>query len=476
MAEFSKTATSSSPVENRTVGDSNGKSHNLDYPPLPIISAPLNGNNWLAWSRAVRIALGGRDKLSFIDGTSTQPHEGAEAIKQWKITDYMVLTWILNTISKEIVNAYLYASSARNLWLQLEARYGESNGPLLYQLQREINSMTQEASQLMQFLMGLNETFDGVRSQILVMEPLPHVDKAFSMVMRVERQRKVHMETAETGINNAMYARNGDQERIGYKTFVKKKNVDKRFLTCTCCGKSGHTKESCFKVHGVPDWYKDLIDKKKKGGNEGRVYMAAETEKNPETSANSLIADLMEALKLVQNRSVTDPVKVHFAQFEEELAGTAQLTDSIALAEVLHIPSFQHNLLSVSQLCKALPIRFIFHNSSCILQDQRTEEVLAIGNQIGKLFYLTPSSFSSTAAVNKRTKSVPEFVHLSQDCTSYELWHKRLGHPSENVIDHIPTLRCKQPKEQSVCSICPLAKQSRNLFLRVTLQQIPYLH
>ncbi|KAK4381368.1 hypothetical protein Sango_2975400 [Sesamum angolense] len=98
MAEFSKTATSSSPVENRTVGDSNGKSHNLDYPPLPIISAPLNGNNWLGWSRAVRIALGGRDKLSFIDGTSTQPHEGAEAIKQWKITDYMVLTWILNTI------------------------------------------------------------------------------------------------------------------------------------------------------------------------------------------------------------------------------------------------------------------------------------------------------------------------------------------------------------------------------------------
>ncbi|KAL0354129.1 UNVERIFIED_CONTAM: hypothetical protein Sangu_0994200 [Sesamum angustifolium] len=177
IAEFSKASTSSSPVENRTVGDSNGKSHNLDYPPLPIISAPLNGNNWLAWRRAVRIALG-----------------------------------------------------ARNLWLQLEARYGESNGPLLYQLQREINSMTQatctcglcicgynnrntaqiEASQLMQFLMGLHETFDGVRSQILVVEPLPHVDKAFSIVMRVERKWKVNMETVETGMNNAMYARNGD--------------------------------------------------------------------------------------------------------------------------------------------------------------------------------------------------------------------------------------------------------------------------
>ncbi|KAK4381367.1 Retrovirus-related Pol polyprotein from transposon RE1 [Sesamum angolense] len=202
------------------------------------------------------------------------------------------------------------------------------------------------------------------------MEPLPHVDKAFSMVMRVERQRKVHMETAETGINNAMYARNGDQERIGYKTFVKKKNVDKR---------------------------------KRKEVMRGEYTWLQRLKRIQRLSANSLIADLMEALKLVQNRSVTDPVKVHFAQFEEELAGMAFNTD--------------HNRYVLGA--------WIVDTGATRYVDQRTEEVLAIGNQIGKLFYLTPSSFSSTA-VNKRTKSVPEFVHLSQDCTSYELWHKRL--------------------------------------------------
>ncbi|KAL0340466.1 UNVERIFIED_CONTAM: hypothetical protein Sradi_4563400 [Sesamum radiatum] len=113
-------------------GNNNAKSHHLEYPPLPIISALLNGNNWLAWSRAVRIALGRRDKLSFIDDTSTQPREGDETIRQWKITDCIVLTWILNNISKDIVNAYLYASSERALRLKLEARYSDSNGPLLY--------------------------------------------------------------------------------------------------------------------------------------------------------------------------------------------------------------------------------------------------------------------------------------------------------------------------------------------------------
>ncbi|KAK4385937.1 Retrovirus-related Pol polyprotein from transposon RE1 [Sesamum angolense] len=51
----------------------------------------------------------------------------------------------LNTISKDIVNAYLYAASARSLWLELESRYGECNGPLLYKIQCEINSMSQDS-------------------------------------------------------------------------------------------------------------------------------------------------------------------------------------------------------------------------------------------------------------------------------------------------------------------------------------------
>lgn len=47
----------------------------------------------------------------------------------------MVITWILNSISKDIAEAFLYTTSARNHWLDLEARFGESNGPLLYKLQ-----------------------------------------------------------------------------------------------------------------------------------------------------------------------------------------------------------------------------------------------------------------------------------------------------------------------------------------------------
>ncbi|KAL0370630.1 UNVERIFIED_CONTAM: Retrovirus-related Pol polyprotein from transposon RE1 [Sesamum angustifolium] len=44
----------------------------------------------------------------------------------------------------------------------------------------------------MQFLMGLHESFDHVRNHILLMEPLPSVNKAYSMVLRVEKQSEDH--------------------------------------------------------------------------------------------------------------------------------------------------------------------------------------------------------------------------------------------------------------------------------------------
>lgn len=47
-------------------------------------------------------------------------------------------------------------------------------------------------SQLMLFLMGLNESYDHVRNQIPFMDPLPSINKAYSMILRVEKQQEIH--------------------------------------------------------------------------------------------------------------------------------------------------------------------------------------------------------------------------------------------------------------------------------------------
>lgn len=55
----------------------------------------------------------------------------------------MVTAQILNFMSKDIVDAFLFANTAHELWEELKDRFGESNGLLLYKLQREIYSFSQ---------------------------------------------------------------------------------------------------------------------------------------------------------------------------------------------------------------------------------------------------------------------------------------------------------------------------------------------
>ncbi|GJU49906.1 pre-mRNA-splicing factor ATP-dependent RNA helicase DEAH10, partial [Tanacetum coccineum] len=65
--------------------------------------------------------------------------------QMWIRCDYMVTCWILNSMVAELSDAFLYAQSACELWKEIAERYGQSNGPLMYQLEREHNQITQDA-------------------------------------------------------------------------------------------------------------------------------------------------------------------------------------------------------------------------------------------------------------------------------------------------------------------------------------------
>lgn len=55
----------------------------------------------------------------------------------------MVPSWILNTISKDLVAGFWYFFSAYDFWNDLKDYFGVSTGPMLYKIQRAICSITQ---------------------------------------------------------------------------------------------------------------------------------------------------------------------------------------------------------------------------------------------------------------------------------------------------------------------------------------------
>jgi hypothetical protein len=87
------------------------------------------------------------------------------------------------------------------------------------------------------FLTGLNENFAVVKSQVLLMDPLPSLTKVFSLVLQHERHGGF------TPHDDSLISTN----------FVKTKgNSSSSGRQCTYCGRDNHTVQNCFKKHGLP--------------------------------------------------------------------------------------------------------------------------------------------------------------------------------------------------------------------------------
>ncbi|KAB5552380.1 hypothetical protein DKX38_009691 [Salix brachista] len=125
-----------------------------------------------------------------------------------------------------------------------------------------------ETEKVHQFLMGLNDQYGIIRSQILNMEPFPSINKAYAFVTKEEKQlaiagisRDQLTEAAAFNVkHNRFPTKNfaGEQQRGEPSKFTTKdfaadqqRGETSRFR-CSYCDKPGHSKEKCFKLVGYP--------------------------------------------------------------------------------------------------------------------------------------------------------------------------------------------------------------------------------
>ncbi|XP_070675836.1 uncharacterized protein [Malus domestica] len=120
--------------------------HHLDHPSIMLVLKPLNGDNYSTWSRAMRISLSAKNKLGFVNGTVTPPSEKTKPDDHatWQRWNDMIVAWIINSIDSEFSDSILYMTDAHAIWEELRERYSQSNAPWIFQLQRDIVSLTQD--------------------------------------------------------------------------------------------------------------------------------------------------------------------------------------------------------------------------------------------------------------------------------------------------------------------------------------------
>ena len=252
---------------------------NSDNPSVSLVVQHLTEENYSTWGRAVLIALDAKTKLGFIDGSIPK----LESVDHpcyfaWYKCNSIVLAWLFNSVLKDLQPSVVYFKIAREVWLDLQHRFVQGNGPRIFELKREICSLTQEDLTIngyytkfkslwqefseyrtcscghqaeecvMSFLMGLNDTYASVRGQILLMDPVPSLSKVFSLLLQDEKQRKFGKKITS------------EPSTLAVKTntpFPKGFNKGKSGRPqCTHFGLLGHVVDKCYKLHGYPLGYK----------------------------------------------------------------------------------------------------------------------------------------------------------------------------------------------------------------------------
>ncbi|KAH7521922.1 hypothetical protein FEM48_Zijuj07G0083300 [Ziziphus jujuba var. spinosa] len=147
--------------------------HHADNPELQLVSHQLTGPNYNSWRRSMEMALKAKNKLGFVDGSIPKPNPTDLLTLVWDRCNSMVHSWLLNAVSKDIVDSLLYQESAHVvLWDELRhyqptpaCHCGGIRAWALYQKQEYV----------LQFVMGLNESFSAIHAQILMLDPLPPI-------------------------------------------------------------------------------------------------------------------------------------------------------------------------------------------------------------------------------------------------------------------------------------------------------------
>ncbi|KAJ8774308.1 hypothetical protein K2173_011111 [Erythroxylum novogranatense] len=478
------------------------------------------------------MALLSKNKHKFIDGSDgsiVAPAATDPMYSHWERCNNLVISWLQQSISSSITSSILWIDFAYEIWNDLRERFSQGDLYRISDLQEEIYAFKQhdrsvtdyftelkvlwdeltqfrplpvctcstpcscgvlltvkhyyDQDYVIRFLKGLSAPFATVRSQIMLMDPLPSINKVFSMVIQQERQL----------------------------------NVDSPVF-CTFCGRERHTVETCFLKNGFPNGYKQ----KGKFHKVHNIFVDDEDESSPTESivvtpvANSNSSSVgltqeqySQLIALFQNQSSTSTPSPHvtnhvmtnslaskpegncFSPFTPtswiiDTGATDHITNSLAfyaaykqispirvtlpngtkvlatfsgtvffskdlfLTDVLYIPGFAFNILSVTRLTSCLPCFLTFQLSTCCIQALPSRKMIGTANENHGLYILDlPSkTFSFSASV---ATAIPQ-----------NLWHHRLGHVSDSRLKlfkpYIPDLHFSST---AACDTCHFAKQKK---------------
>nr|GEV14321.1 ribonuclease H-like domain-containing protein [Tanacetum cinerariifolium] len=331
--------------------------HPNDSAALTVVSIKLKGTeNYHVWSNAMLLALEGKNKTGFIDGSCKRSNVD------------------------EVLD---FSKRAKHVWEELKETYDKVDGS---------------------FLMGLDDSYMNIRSSILSRDPLPNVRSAYATISSEESHRVVSSSMSSTSqrsqtttfasnVPNRTNFQRGQTSNNNFRPNVvnntgprpNNSNVNRQTggsgLVYENCGFNGHTVDRCFKLIGYPPDFGKKINDEQLSTLISLIKDNTLTWKNVHANMADNVHDISHLKIKVAHPNGTEA-------FISKI-GNLRLPNGLTLFDVLVIPEYYVTLISVHKLAKDNKFFMAFDESRCYFlnQDLNLKNVLRIGNKCGGLYY-----------------------------------------------------------------------------------------
>ncbi|KAA8544149.1 hypothetical protein F0562_022215 [Nyssa sinensis] len=213
--------------------------HHGENPGLMLVSQQLNGDNYPTWARAMSKAFSAKNKLGFVNGTLTKLTNPSDPLySAWERCNDMVLSWILNSVMKNIASSILYIDVAADAWKDLKERFSQGNRPRIFQLKKVLNSLTQD------------------QMTILLLDSLPSMNRVFALIVQDEKQREIKVNSVPSFDSIAAVTTITRNSYVTTKNGNKQSGFRRDRPVCSHFGYTGHTSNKCYRIHGFPLGFK----------------------------------------------------------------------------------------------------------------------------------------------------------------------------------------------------------------------------
>ncbi|XP_023745024.1 uncharacterized protein LOC111893187 [Lactuca sativa] len=459
--------------------------HASDYPKQMQVNDVLNDNNYNEWKQKMRNFLLAKNKMGLVDGSIEKPEVSSPMHTAWIRADAMIKGWLTTAMEKDIRTSVRYANTSSEIWQDLEERFEKEGAPRAYELKQLLNVTRQDGNSVSnyytklksiwdelqmvlpsprctcegcdcgiekklnelrekertyEFLMGLDDEFSVIRTQVLAMKPTPPIGTVYHLLAEDEQQRALSGGTKRSSTESSAFQENFNQQRgqqqptnkttvqtTGKSTQKFAKSESDKKVRCSFCQHEGHNKKGCFKIIGYPDWWPGNKEKPKV------AYVKLGSSPIPgltDKQYHLFVEHFKEGLDMTNNNK----------QPMENMAGRNDIfygwiVDSGATKHMTHILDF---LFNKTQNSKNSPVVIPNGDKVSVMGEDEhtlpggvnikgvlfelgTKHLIGAGNRSGGLYRMGVTKVKTSKAL----------------MSNFEVWHRRLGHPSSKKISSL---------------------------------------